>query len=77
MATGGGMYWVSGFVTLLTLMALVGLNAFDRAFRHDTYRHVTIRAPVDADVTRNLEAVRTTGAPSWLATLTATIELSR
>jgi putative Mg2+ transporter-C (MgtC) family protein len=61
MAAGGGMYWVSGFVTLLTLITLIGLNAFERAFRHDTYRHLTLRTRMDADVTRILEAVRTTG----------------
>jgi len=61
MAAGAGMYWVSGFVTLLTLITLVGLNAFERAFRHDTYRHLTICTRMDADVTRILEAVRTTG----------------
>ena len=61
MAVGGGMYWVSGFVTVLTVITLVGLNAFERAFRHDTYRHLTIRTRIDADVSRILDAVRATG----------------
>lgn len=61
MAAGAGMYWVAGFVTVLTVASLVGLNAFERSFRHDTYRQLTLRTTVDADVGRLLEAVRSTG----------------
>lgn len=61
MAAGGGMYWVGAFVTALTVITLVGLNVFERAFRHDTYRHLTIATELGADVTRMLDAVRSTG----------------
>jgi putative Mg2+ transporter-C (MgtC) family protein len=61
MAAGGGMYWVSISVTVLTVGTLIGLNSFERAFRHDTYRRVLLRTTTDADVGKILDAVRTTG----------------
>lgn len=61
MAVGGGMYVVSAFVTMLTILTLVGLNVLERAFRHDTYRHLTIHTQMDTDVTRIVDAVRAVG----------------
>ena len=61
MASGGGTYWIAGFVTVLTVVTLVGLNAFERAFRHDTYRYLLIRTRIDADLARILDAERGTG----------------
>lgn len=61
MAAGGGMYWIATFVTLLTLATLVGLNSFERAFRHDTYRRIVLRTGMESEVAVILEAVRKAG----------------
>jgi putative Mg2+ transporter-C (MgtC) family protein len=61
MAAGAGMYRIGAFVSALTVATLIGLNLFERTYRHDTYRRIVVATRMDADVGRILDAVRSVG----------------
>ena len=61
MASAAGLYPVALGVALLTVAVLVGLNVLEQKFRHDTYRELTLHAPLEVELDLILEAVTSCG----------------
>ena len=59
MAVGEGMYELALFTTMLALLALIGLNGFDKLHKRESYRLLTIVLPHDADTSAILSSVKT------------------
>ncbi len=58
LATGAGLYSLAIATTALSLVALVGLTYFERSYRKDSYREITIETSNSVDIAAIVAAVK-------------------
>jgi putative Mg2+ transporter-C (MgtC) family protein len=61
MTAAGGLYFLTLFVTALTVVTLFGLNLFELKFHNTIYRHVTVVTDLGQDVSGIIEKVNSSG----------------
>lgn len=58
MAVGIGHYWIAGVTTVIALFSLSLLNNFDKLFKRESYRILTISTPINTNTDLILKAIR-------------------
>lgn len=58
MAAGSGHYYLAVITTVIALVSLVGLKAFERIYPKDYYRTLLVRTPVDVEARRVIDLVK-------------------
>ncbi len=58
MAAGAGYYELAGVATIAALISLIVLNRFERLYAKDSYRTLTVTAPIDTEISTLIDAVK-------------------